>query len=205
MANTLRPGGGPGKGREPRRLSPFRGRRQLIPESRYQLLAAQPDPTYVHPPVRVGSIEAAHWASPRCHRRAPLPSLRSIGRLPAPMGGGEGRHIWSEFAAGSSRDRRFRGGNDGFGSRRRPASWGSGGSAGFIPRPRKAPVSQASAWAAGTSGRQRPCGAHPPAQREPGFERGWRKQFCSYPRGSGISYRVVQSVVLEFRCWPPVG
>ena len=67
LANTLRPGGGPGKGREPRRLSPFRGRRQLIPEPRYQLLAAQPDPTYVHPPVRVGSIEAAHWASPRCH------------------------------------------------------------------------------------------------------------------------------------------
>ena len=117
LANTLRPGGGPGKGREPRRLSPFRGRRQLIPESRYQLLAAQPDPTYVHPPVRVGSIEAAHWASPRCHRRAPLPSLRSIGRLPAPMGGGEGRHIWSEFAAGSSRACRFRGGNDGLGSR----------------------------------------------------------------------------------------
>ena len=62
--------------------------------------------------------------------------------------------IWSEFAAGSSRVRRFRGGNDGPGSRQRPASqveW----SVSLIPADPEGTRCQASAWFAGTSGLQR--------------------------------------------------
>jgi hypothetical protein len=74
-------------------------------------------------PGHVGSIEAAHWASPSVSLTWPLPSLplyRPVCR--EPTRGCEGRPLGPNLQAGSSRVRRFRGGNDGPGSRQRPAS-----------------------------------------------------------------------------------
>ena len=55
------------------------------------------------PPGHDRSTVAAHWASPRCHGRVPLPPFHPIGRLPEPMGGSGGRPpLRSEFTSGGA-------------------------------------------------------------------------------------------------------
>jgi hypothetical protein len=122
-------------------------RGQLAAETRID--SWTPPPTAREPrhplgalPGHDGSTGAAHWASHRCHGRAPLPSLRPIGRLPAPMGGGEGRIRRSEFASGELPGSPYPWGIRRARESTKTREWGGVG--GFLetPRPRKAPAAR---------------------------------------------------------------
>jgi hypothetical protein len=62
-------------------------------------LPENPARPYPRSLAREGSIEAAHWASPRCHSHAPLPCLRCIGRFAARRYGETWEDSRSEFAS----------------------------------------------------------------------------------------------------------
>ena len=155
-----RPGGqwgtrGAGPLRKWRHTCPEGGGEQrlgLIPGN-CSLPPENPLPTYAHPLATTVALRPPIGRVLGVTVVCPLLNSTSLAVCRRQCGEARGA-IWSEFAAGSSRVRRFRGGNDGPGSRQRPASqveW----SVLVIPADSEGTRYQASAWFAGTSGLQR--------------------------------------------------
>jgi hypothetical protein len=160
--------------------------------SRYLLLAAQPDPTYVHPPATTVALRPPIGRVLGVTVVRPSPLFRPIGHLPEPMGGGGGRILRSEFASGELPGPPFPWGKRR--SRESTKTRKSGGVVGFLDSrgPGRHPLPGFGLVRGDLRTPKVSGGPGPPAWREPGFEKLGASHFLAYPRGSGISFVVVR-------------